>query len=98
MGFIYSTGRVGLGFFLILAGLYATQGGYKDYIGAYGDMRAYLFNPEPEGFLQRSAGIRQDAINKGLVYFHAIVFILSGVLMVANVKTGAYLTILAMLC
>jgi hypothetical protein len=109
MGFRFTLGRIVLGLLMVVQGIIIMQGGFKDQLSQFRALRSYLNRYQEEaaptdfGFqvfslLATFTGAKlSDSMLIYLVYFQSIMMIVSGALVIANVRFGGLLMSIAML-
>jgi hypothetical protein len=104
MGFRFTVGRILLGLLLILQGVLIMQSGYKDQLQTLRDLRSYLNHTygRQEGTLSGKlallvGGSYTDQTLSMLVYVQALLMIVSGALIIANVRVGGLILTLGMI-
>lgn len=100
----FTVGRIALGCLMIVQGIVLMQGGYKEQMHALKDLRSHL-NKNHEDyavipglpFLARyMAGFTDQSLQMTL-YLQAVALLLSGALVIANIRVGGLLMTGAML-
>lgn len=87
-----------LGLLLIVSGVLMIMNGFKDHLNAFKTLRTYLLgSPQIIDVLKASAEAASDTTLSGLVYLHAVMVILSGALVIANIRVGGLLMAVSML-
>ncbi len=98
MGRLYQLGRIMLGLLLVVSGVLMIMNGFKDHLTAFKNLRTYLLgSPQIIDILKASAEAASDTTLSGLVYLHAVMVILSGALVIANIRVGGLLMALSMM-
>ncbi|TNV73636.1 hypothetical protein FGO68_gene12210 [Halteria grandinella] len=110
MGFRFTVGRILLGLLMILQGVLIMQTGYKEQLQTFKELRSHLntwgeiksfrddsdLNLKARIALLFGAGY-QDATLNMLVIVQALLMVLSGALIIANVRMGGLILTTAML-
>eukprot|EP00347_Sterkiella_histriomuscorum_P002638 403367376 len=102
MGLRFTFGRICLGLLMIVQGIFFYQNGFKEQYNQMKDLRGYCLRNDilnSQNLVGQAIclfGTQSDQVITGLIYAQVILMIVSGSLIIANLKQGGLLMSMAM--
>lgn len=103
MGYRFTIGRIALGLLMLLQGILIIQGNSKEQLQQFKDLRSYLNKNQASKdtywyqLSQAAGGSYTDQTLSMLVFGQAMIMVISGALVIANVRFGGLLMTGAMI-